>query len=220
VFIKNIEDVKFVEIFSLTKITEEIIKLMIQLDENGYVKIKGASDSEDSSMFAGIITLFELKEIDLEKYIDISAKGYHYIRCKESIYSFSRDQFIALSSGFWKQGKYDLVKLEWIDGWDIFSPSQMGHVLRCQGKKTTWIQDKWLWLDVYYGCFFNPTQESNQLIAMMKVHPSKAYLKFWCKWNKQWANSIRNYWSENEGAWRGEPELAELMIKTIEGDVK
>lgn len=194
---------------------------MAKYDELGLPRDHGSTDNLDSARMAGACVIFGLnKEIDLSVYVIPGGYTRHPL-ADPSKMLFSRDQASVLFAGLYFQGKSHLVEANYQPpNGDIIMPSVRGHFKRCAGLKASWFQDLWLWLDVLWSCFIDPLAESNQLICMLKVHPSKAYLKFWCKWNKKWRNSILNYWSENEGAWRGEPELADLMIKTIEEDVK
>jgi hypothetical protein len=134
-----------------------------------------------------------------------------YQRCADSKYLFSRDQTICLVAGLYLKGMSDFVSLDRVDGKDIFSPSVKGHIKRCQGGKASWFQDAWLWLDVWFHAKVKVLEEPNQLLCMMMVHPDKKYLKWWCANNPHWEMSIDVYWR----GWRGEPELAELMIKKI-----
>lgn len=202
---------------------------------NGFPREQGSTDFCDSARMAGILSLLEFNDFVMPNYLD---KYNNVVRSNQSNIFFdkcfnptttSRDQIIPLVAGLHKQNMNGITMIikEWLKErkWicpngDILTASQKNHIMICANYEPSLIGNLWLWLDVLYSCFIDPLAEPNQLICLMKVHPNKAYLKFWCKWNKQWRNSILNYWSENEGAWRGEPELAELMIKTIEEDVK
>jgi len=191
----------------------------MKLDEFG-LPLENATDKQDSCRLAGVMRTFKHPmAFDISKYV--ISYGQYCRHPKEFIYKQSRDQTVPLFAGLFVDGLNHLVDSNYSPpSGDWISPSVRGHFKRCAGLKANWFQDLWLWLDVLWSCFIDPMAESNQLICLMKVHPNKAYLKFWCKWNKKWKNSIKNYWCENEGAWRGEPELAEIMIKTIEEDVK
>jgi hypothetical protein len=184
-------------------------------DKLGLPKDNGATDLQDSARLAGLLTTFGwAKRMSLELYVDKDKK--RYVRHpEERTYDFSRDQAICLIAGLYFSGKRDLVKREYVDGKDIFSPSHMGHVRMCQGLKPRWYQKAWLWIDVLYGCFYQPMGEPNQLLCMLMVADRK-YLKFWLKYNKHWQASIKEYWAEGAGAWRKEPELAAHMIKVLE----
>lgn len=192
--------------------------------QDGYPVDTGSTNGQDSARLAGIMWVFDHHDAHVFDIYDYLGDD-DYLRHpnEENVTPFSRDQASALFAGLYiKDLMYSFISVDpnYKTKNDIISPSVLGHFKRCAGLKANWFQDLWLWLDVLWSCFIAPMDESNQLICMMKVHENKAYLKFWCKWNKKWKNSILNYWSENEGAWRGEPELAELMIKTIESDVR
>jgi hypothetical protein len=180
--------------------------------ENGFVKIAGSSDLEDSSMAAGLCAFtnyFGNITVSLNNYFD--SKGF-YRRCENSQYLFSRDQTICFLAGLWAQ-KYPKWKidLKFVNGKDIMPPSVQGHVRRCKGLKSTWFQDQWLWAELYFSAKFKPMDELNQLFAMMLIADPK-FLKWYCKNNKVWRESLRSYWCN----WRNEPEFCEHFIKHIE----
>lgn len=178
--------------------------------ENGFVKIMGASDLEDSSMAAGMCALFEYPiEFDILNHLWPDGM---YRRCRNSRYLFSRDQALCLVAGLYKRGFSQYVGLERVDGKDLFNPAARGHIKRCQSKKAWWFQDFFLRLEILAHALVTPLGEPNQLICMMMVHPDRKYLKLWCYLNSEWRKSINLYWRN----WRGEPELAELMIIRIE----
>ena len=190
-------------------------------DELGLPRDRGSTDNLDSSRMAGACVIFGLKkEIDLSIYVIPGGYTRHPFEDPSKML-FSRDQASVLFAGLYCQGKSHLVDTNYQPpNGDFISTSVRGHFKRCAGLKANWFQDLWLWLDVLYSCFIDPLAEPNQLICMLIIHPNKAYLRSWCKWNKQWQKSIKNYWCENEGSWRGEPELADIMIKKIEETVK
>jgi hypothetical protein len=178
-------------------------------------KDTGASDLQDSSRLAGIMKLFKWPQyIRINLYVIYKGK---YVRHpSEYKYTFSRDQSICLFAGLYTAGYFYLVDPDYKTEGDLVSPSVRGHFRRCAGLQATWFQDLWLKLDIIYHAIGTPFNEPNQLICMLMIHPDKSYLKMWCKMNKQWKESITEYWC----GWRGEPELANLMISSIEGLIK
>lgn len=185
--------------------------------QDGYPCDSGSTNGQDSARLAGLMKVFKHPESDnfhLSWYVD----KFNYFRHPKEINAtpFSRDQASCLFAGLCVSNLEYFVLQDYQPENDIITPSVRGHFIRCAGFKANWFQDLWLWLDVIYSCFIDPIAEPNQLLCMLMVHPNKAYLKFWCKWNKQWAKSVRDYWCENAGAWRGEPELAEIMIRKIQ----
>lgn len=189
-------------------------------DELGLPREGIGGDWQDSSRLAGVMALvgyYPNGDLDLSKYV-IQEKGKTvYARHpKERIYDFSRDQALCLVAGLYAQGLHYLVNLDYVDGIDIFTPANRGHFKRCAGKKANWLEDAWLWFDVWRAAKFQKLKESNQLICQMVV-ADKKYVKYWLKNNDQWRKSILDYWSEGAGYWRGEPELAAHMIKFLEG---
>ena len=183
-------------------------------------KIEGASDLEDSSMFCGLISLFEYKKVDLLYFIVFGTGWSNYVRHPYGPkYSFSRDQYLCLSAGLCKQHLYSYVNEEWISGKDLLSPANHGHTKRCQGLKANWFQNLWLKAEILFHAYVKPIDEPNQLIAMMIV-AGDDYLKLWTKHNKQWERSLRKYWYQEDGAWRNEPEFCEHMISEITKRIK
>lgn len=181
-------------------------------DEMGLPKDSGATDFNDSARIAGIIALFQYptdRYLWLTEYINDAGK---YIRHpKEYKYNFSRDQAVCLMAGLWFNGLSYLVDKKAITGKDILSPSVMGHIRRCQGKKANWFQNLWLKLDIYYNAYIDPLSEPNQLICMLMV-AGPEYVKLWTKLNTKWRQAITDYWC----GWRGESNLAAHMINRIE----
>ena len=187
-------------------------------DRFGLPKDRGASDYQDSARAAGLCVLFGLHpDIDLSLYTN--GKGQYWRHPAEYIYTMSRDQSICLFAGMWAQKKFNLVDPGYNTEGDLVSPAVRGHFRRCARLDSTWFQDAWLMADVYAHAWFTPTGESNQLISMLMVADPK-FLRTWCKLNKHWRTSIQIYWYMGEGAWRGERELAEKMIKVIEEKIK
>jgi hypothetical protein len=181
-------------------------------------KITGASDYEDSSMFNGLIALFEYdSRVDwaLSEFFSGALLNGKYVRHPYgSKYNFSRDQYLPLAAGYWKKNHPGFVHESFIDGNDILSPANHGHTRRCQNGKANWFQNLWLKAEILFHAKFTPLDEPNQLIAMMCV-AGPEYLKLWTKNNPQWQRSIKKYWCEEDGHWRAEPEFAEHMILKI-----
>jgi len=185
-------------------------------DHNGLPKDNGATDYQDSARLAGIMAVFEWpRGVNLQGYLDMGQKP-KYVRhpFEESKSDFSRDQAICLMAGMCYSHMPIQVDRRFVDGKDWFSPSQMGHVRRCQGLKAYWYQNLWLWLDVLWACYVKPMAEPNQLLCMLMVADPK-YLRFYVKHNKKWKEAILAYWC----GWRNEKELAELMITKIRNRV-
>lgn len=185
-------------------------------DDKGLPKENGASDRLDSARLAGIMTVFEFRpRVECSKYVvhNWNTGSYTYVRHPDERgeLDFSRDQAMCLMAGLWRQWLNHLVSEKFIDGKDILTPSHMGHIRRCQGKDSSWIQDAWLWLDVLWACKVKPDAESNQLLSILMV-ADKKYLKFYLKNHPDWKKTIKDYWCQ----WRNEPDLADHMIKTLE----
>lgn len=207
----------------------------MKIDEYGLPIVNGATDKQDSAVIAGLMTIFKYPiEVDMMKYIlpamtgikDRDSDTIHmfdrpiYVRHPhEYKFNLSRDQFLLLSSGLHIQGHGNLVTVDLVNGIDVLSPAVFGHVRRCKGQKANWFQDGWLWFDVWCHAKFNKASEPNQLLAMMLI-ADKKYLKWWTSNNPEWKRSIRKYWYTEDGAWRNEKDLAELMIAYIHFIIK
>lgn len=183
--------------------------------ENGFVKITGATDLEDSSMAAGLCAVFgHSTQSDLTIYINPVTNMYQ--RCDNTKYLFSRDQTIPLVAGLYSKNLAFLVSAERINGKDILSPSVRGHIRICQGLKPYWHQTLNFKLDLWFSATFKPRDELNQLFCMLLVHPDKSLIKWYCEMNPFWQLAIQDYLC----GWREESELAELMIDNIKNRLK
>mgnify|MGYP000694525597 FL=1 len=187
-------------------------------DRWGLQKPRGASDFQDSAMAAGMWVLFGMEpDVDLSFYT--RGRGKYHRHPNEYKYTMSRDQTICLFAGLWAQKRFNLVDPGYNTEGDLVSPGVRGHFKRCARLDSNWFQDAWLMADVYAHAWFNPMGEPNQLIAMMMVADPK-FMRMWCRLNKTWRDSILFYWCAGDGAWRGEPELAEKMISVIQERIK
>lgn len=186
----------------------------MKFDTLGLPQVNGSSDLQDSAALAGMMTVFEWpQKIDLSQYV--KSEPFRYVRHPlEEKYNFSRDQAVCLMAGLKKQNRPFLVQDWFITGKDFLSPSVRGHIARCQGSKSNWIQDLNFWADLYFSAKFKPLDELNQLFCMMMLADSK-FIKWYCDANPKWQQAVKNYWCENAGSWRNEPELAALMIEKI-----
>lgn len=181
-------------------------------DELGLPKDSGASDYQDSARLAGIMATFGHSQApDLSKYIVSGKYRRHPVEYK---YSMSRDQTVCLFSGLKAQGKVNLVDPAYNTEGDLVSPSVRNHFKRCANFATSRFGDMWLKADVLWSAFVKPMGEPNQLLCVLWNADVK-YLKLWTKLNKKWKAAIEDYWC----GWRGEPELAALMISKIEGRI-
>lgn len=188
----------------------------------------GATDFNDSSHLAGLLAVVEHPEqVPCEWYVvarivDRDTAIAKYVRHpSESKYDFSRDQFVMLACGLIAQGYNDFVNLDFINGKDILPPSVRGLVRIAQGKKPYFYQTKWLTAEIYWHSYLQPIDEPFQLLAMIltydKFNGSNELLKLWTSKNNKWRWSILRYLAQLDGAWRGEKELAEHVIKYVEG---
>ena len=201
---------------------EARIGFKMKFDELGYPRPNGATDFADSSHLVGMLAVTGYpKQVDctryvVDRYTDRDGVFAKYKRHpQEDRYDFSRDQFIALAAGLIAQRKPYYVRLDFITGRDIMPPSVRGMVRIAQGKKPRFYQSAWLKLEILWNSYLQPLDEPNQIICLCSVYGDE-YLKLWTKHNKLWKWSIYRYWSQLDGAWRSEPELAEWVIKYVE----
>lgn len=184
-------------------------------DEYGLPRDNGADDFQDSARLAGLATIFNYENKIELAYYTIKFLNYtkYFRHPKEFKYTFSRDQMICLFAGFKFQDRMNLVDPNYRpENHDFLSPSDKNHIKICAGLKPSRFGFFWLYLEIFFHAFVKPLSESNQLISKLMVIDDKKYLKLWMKLNKDWRHSILFYWC----GWRGEKELAEKMIKTLE----
>lgn len=177
-------------------------------------KPNGATDYLDSPVIAGLMILTEHPLSYLINSSEYVKEGKYWRYPYNTELDFSRDQSLPLVAALWKQGYKYLVDKSFIVGKDIFSPSQNGHIARCKGEKPSWFQEQWLWLDIlwYSTDEVGIDVETNQLLCMFIVAGPK-WVKRYVRFNPDWRESIRDYWCK----WRNEIELAEHIIKYVEG---
>lgn len=193
----------------------------MKFDSLGLPQENGATDLQDSARLAGIMTAFNWpRKIELREYFIFEGRRHIYVRHPlERKYDFSRDQFICLAAGFRAQDRQFYVNSSFVTGKDFLSPSVKGHEARCQGASANWFQDLWLYADILYHAKVTPLGEPNQLLCMMR-RADRKFIRFWVNQNKQWAESILNYWCQGPGAWRGETELAHHIISEVWADYR
>lgn len=181
---------------------------------DGYPKITGASDLEDSSHLAGILAIFEHPAaVDCRRYITGASGDVFYIRCPNSKNDLSRDQAWLLMTGLLKQGYGFLVKRKYIRGKDMIYHSLKGlETIANRGRPYFW-QKWWAIIEVWIHATWQPLEEPFQTIAACEAY---GLYEFWTSRNKLWRWSIRRYLSQLDGEWRQEKELAEWVIKEIE----
>ncbi len=196
----------------------------------GYPRANGVTDFCDSAVMAGLLSVFKLYEFSIPGYFDIygnplrsGASDIADDKCFDPM-TFSRDQLTCLIAGYYAQNRhvevamiYDkVVENNWLcPNNDILSPSNRGHINFCAGKPVSWMQEKWLYLDVMFSALVKPKHESNQLLCMLMIRDVK-FLRLYTKLYAGWYNTIYDYWC----GWRNEPELAESMVLAIKEKIK
>ena len=136
-----------------------------------------------------------------------------YIRCIGTKYNFSRDQAWLLMVGLLKQRWEELIDTDYIDGKDFIPPSLKGIETIAKRGRPYFFQRWWAMLEVWIHAKFQPLEEPFQTIAACEAY---GLYEFWTSRNKLWRWSIRRYLCQLDGSWRGEPELAEHVIRYIE----
>lgn len=212
------------------------------IDKYGLPKDVGATDKMDSARLAGLMAcLNHPLAPDLSAYVinnDQCVRNPHEFPANNPN-NFSRDQLMCLVAGLHAQGRADICAAiyeaaikrncraqnietdypgtikKFPDGADILAPSHMMILGIAANKGTTILGTIWLIIDILFNAIFTPTRESNQLVCQLTVAGTK-WLKFYKLVTPMWRTAIKNYWSENAGSWRKEPELAQLMIDTLE----
>jgi hypothetical protein len=185
-------------------------------------KPNGATDYNDSSHLAGMLAVTNHhKQVDCENYIvdrivDRDTALAKYVRHPhEQRYDFSRDQYIPLACGLIAQNKRHMVNESFITGRDLLPPSVKGIRRRARLSEPYWYQKLWFKAEILWHSYLQPLDEPNQIICLCSVYGDE-YLKLWTKHNKLWKWSLRRYWSQLDGDWRNEPELAEHIIEYVE----
>lgn len=200
----------------------------------GFPRAQGVTDFCDSAVMAGLMSVFQWPEFTMPDYFDqygnplrSGASDIPGDQCFDPM-TFSRDQLTCLIAGYHAANRMDqtkkiynkLVENNWLcPNNDLLSPSNRGHVNFCVGEKVSWIQDKWLYLDILFSSLVQPMAENNQLLCMLMIRDPK-WIKLYTKLNKHWRENILEYWCEAAGAWRNEPKLAGHMITVIERKIK
>lgn len=198
----------------------------------GYPRDNGSTDFCDSARLMGLIYTMKFSSgFSVKSYFN---KHGSLVRCPVSDIdgdkcfdsaTFSRDQFIPLIAGYCMLGDrfmadrmYLWLKARnWIlPNGDILSPSQIAHIKTCAGVKTSFFERAWIYLDILFSAYVQPMAEPNQLICMLVVAEK---VPLWKKLNKNWRDAILEYWCEGAGHWRNEKELAENIIRKLEGEL-
>lgn len=189
-------------------------------------KPNGAGDWADSSHLAGFLAVIDHpQQVNCLNYViehfnkDHFELRYKYVRHPdEKRFDFSRDQAIMLMCGLIVQGHPSLASLDYIDGKDLLPPSVRGIERIARYRKPTLLQSLWFKAEILWHAYVQPLDEPCQIIAMCRVY-GREYLRLWTKHNKLWRWSIRRYWSQLDGAWRGEHDLAEYAIRYVESEI-
>lgn len=77
----------------------------------------------------------------------------------------------------------------------------------------------WAFLGVVWASTVDTEHELNQLICECAA-AGTWLLKLLCKWHPDWQRNVEAYWGarpEDHGYWRGQPEIAEAIVKFVKG---
>lgn len=200
----------------------------------GFPRVTHADDLADSPVLNGMMVLVDHPlAIPMHKYSSPNNEPVRFPAGKSTLENnprcFSRDQTILYVAGFAKQyGKslfrprlfapndMDEVTLNKKQP-DMFSPSAYSHLKRCYSGEASFLGNFFLKIDCIYNGLITPLREQNQLQAMVLTAGAE-YVKFYCKWNPKWREATKLYWCDDRPNQynRGEPELAEMIIRKIE----
>jgi len=188
---------------------------------------------------------FKSEGIDLMKYIKYDQDGRvvamrHPTEVPSNNHkNFTRDQLLPLVAGLKKQGHAGTVRKlyyaakercyraqnteadhdgtlkKFPNGADLLTPDVMNHLRICGDLEPKLLGKLFLKASMYVSAKYTPLREPNQLWATL-IMAGDDYVRQYKKMNPQWKRAIRKYWSEEDGAWRGEPELAEHFINYLE----
>lgn len=213
------------------------------IDEYGLPVDDGAATKADSARLAGMMALVNHPLAPpLEEYFvdDMNPVRHPYatVYPENNPRVMSRDQLVCLAAGLSAQGniKYaqrilDLCTWfapnnmdEQTRRWKIpdpISPQVRNHFKMCAIAKGTDFGYQCLILDIILNGKYNPLGEQNQTQAMVLTAEKRTAGK-WCKFyvrnTPKWKEATRKYWIDDRiGYCKGEPELCEMIIKTIEG---
>lgn len=213
----------------------------MRFNENGFPIVNGTTDAMDSAHLAGLMAFVGHEKMSfkiLDKYcpevgVAVRCPDDFSGLCPANPNNFTRDQLICLLSGFYSYGArgnpyllyaearsrgYRAQNTErdvpgstkrFPDGADFLDPSHIGYMKICAGLKANWFEKAWMLARIKISSKFSPLKEPNNIIVMSIVYGYAGILK---KSNPQIYQAIRNYWS----TWRGELELAEVLIKKLE----
>lgn len=203
-------------------------------DYMGLPKDTGATDWLDSCRLAGMMAITKHSDAPKMTSYLILDQGVRHPSSNPN--NFTRDQLIPLMAGLCSQNKIkeaeglygaalfrhcraqnthtlDGKEKPWYSGADILTPLHM-LVMAKAARKTNYIWEVLGRLnavvDVFYNAAFTPERESNQLICCLYVLGPR-WLSFYRLITPKWENSVINYWT----GWRGEPELAEKIIRLV-----
>ena len=205
------------------------------IDVEGLPKEIGATDKMDSSRLAGMMALCNHPLTpDLSKYIVLNDQGVRHPTefPANNPKNFSRDQLLCLLAGLYKQGRIDIcIKLHdaakargwWAQNIEDDVPGStkrfadwlaFGNRLvlaKAAGKRGNILGYPWLVLAILFNAIFTPIKESNQLLGQLFIMGPR-WMKFYKLVTPKWQQALRDYWS----GWRGEPELAEMLINKLD----
>lgn len=126
----------------------------------------------------------------------------------------SRDQLVAYAAGLGTFSKYFaemlVDKYKWHINKDILLPDVRGHLRRCAGKKTTWLQDLFLTLSILWSTKITPKEEQNQIICMVIMAGGK-FKKLYIRLHPDIRGNLTEYWN----GWRDQPEIGDALYEKL-----
>lgn len=212
------------------------------LDNYGLPRDRGATDSMDSARLAGMMALVGHRDTpDLRRYV-VNGLGVRHPEFypANNPWNFTRDQLLPLASGLCTQlhiyaGSRDLYfavknrnwrcqniekdfpgsRKKFPDGADFLLPHHIYFLSICGGINPgiilSLVGQIFMFIDILFNAVFFSKRESNQLIAMILIL-GPFWVRLYKKLTPNWRLAIENYWS----GWRGEKELAKMIIDKLE----
>lgn len=191
---------------------------MITRDEHGIIVQHPTMDGGDSLSRTGIMALCG-SEIDTEKLPFFEQKGAvlvrHPYQTEWAEPSFtSRDQVVcAASSGILKVPAWNYARKGKVNK-DFLTPSVRFYLYKASGTKAPlWIRALGklnLFIDLIWNTKIKPNAEMNQF-ACICIVMGPWWADKLCSWHPDIIGNIMGYWN----SWRGQPEIAEALIRKL-----
>jgi hypothetical protein len=128
----------------------------------------------------------------------------------------SRDQLVSYAAGVYASKNTSQAESlqRFYSGWrinkDILAPDVRGHLKRCAGMKTSFMENMFLVISIFWSTKVCPKAEQNQIISMVIV-AGGSYLEMYKKYHPDIKKSLIDYWS----GWRDQPDIYESIWRKL-----